>query len=143
MIPSGLTMSLEGVSTTAAWTFEVFYDGECPLCRREISWLRRLDRRGRLRFSDIAASGFSAHALGFSPEDLMAEIHGRFPDGRIVRGVEVFRQLYAAVGFGPLVFLTRLAGVRQLLDVGYRLFARNRLKLTGRCTDACRIGGPP
>ena len=28
--------------------FEVFYDGECPLCVREIRMLRRLDRRGRI-----------------------------------------------------------------------------------------------
>jgi predicted DCC family thiol-disulfide oxidoreductase YuxK len=123
--------------------FEVFFDGECPLCRREISWLRRLDRRRCLRFSDIAAPGFSAGELGLSHGDLMDEIHGRFPDGRIIRGAEVFRQLYAAVGLGPLVVLTRLPIARQLFDAGYRLFARNRLKLTGRCTDACRIGGSP
>ena len=30
---------------------EVFYDGDCPLCTREIRLLRRLDRRGRIRFT--------------------------------------------------------------------------------------------
>lgn len=140
---TGLDMNSEGVTTTAAWAFEVFYDGECPLCRREIAWLRWLDRRARLRFTDISAHGFSASELGLSHGDLMAEIRGRFPDGRIVRGVEVFRQLYAAVGLGLPVALTRLPLVRHVLDAAYRVFARNRLKLTGRCTDACRIGGPP
>lgn len=48
--------------------------------------------------------------------------------------IEVFRRLYAAVGFGPLVLLSRLPLISQLLDWGYAVFARNRLRLTGRCT---------
>ncbi len=120
--------------------FEVFFDGECPLCMREIRMLRRLDRRDRIRFTDIAANGFDAAALGRDLADLMARIHGRMPDGAWVEGVEVFRQLYAAVGFGPLVSLTRLPGIAQLLGLGYRVFAKNRLRLTGRCVDdACEV----
>ena len=51
--------------------FEVFYDGECPLCMREIRMLRRMDRRGRIRFTDIAAPGLDASPLDsafFLPE---------------------------------------------------------------------------
>jgi predicted DCC family thiol-disulfide oxidoreductase YuxK len=73
---------------------------------------------------------------------LMAEIHGRLPDGRIITGVEVFRRLYTAVGFGWLVAPTRWPGVRQGLDLAYRFFARYRLRLTGRCdTDghSCKL----
>ena len=43
---------------------EVFYDGECPLCVREIRLLRRLDRRGKIRFSNIAAPGFDPGPIG-------------------------------------------------------------------------------
>jgi predicted DCC family thiol-disulfide oxidoreductase YuxK len=119
---------------------EVFFDGDCPLCVREIDMLRKLDRRGRIRFTDIAARGFDPAAHGTTMDALMAEIHGRLPDGTWITGVEVFRQLYAAVGLGPAVAVTRLPGVRGALDVGYRLFAKNRLKLTGRCTtESCPI----
>jgi predicted DCC family thiol-disulfide oxidoreductase YuxK len=121
---------------------EVFFDGDCPLCVREIDMLRKLDRRGRIRFTDIAARGFEPEAYGTTREALMAEIHGRLPDGTWIKGVEVFRQLYAAVGLGPAVAVTRLPGVRSVLDAGYRLFAKNRLKLTGRCTaDGCELPG--
>lgn len=120
--------------------FEVFYDGGCPLCRREIALIRRLDRRGRLRFTDIDAPDFCAETLGLTHEELMARIYGRLPDGSWVTGVEVFRQLYGAVGFKPLVWLSRAPGLRQTLDGAYRVFARNRLKLTGRCsTERCSI----
>jgi predicted DCC family thiol-disulfide oxidoreductase YuxK len=123
--------------------FEVFYDGECPLCTREIAVLRGLDRRGRIRFTDIAAPGFDAATVGRSHDELMAHIHGRLPGGELVEGVEVFRQLYAAVGLGPLVAWTRLPGFSWLLDRGYAVFARNRLRLTGRCTrETCAPGTP-
>ena len=120
---------------------EVFYDGDCPLCTREIAFLRRLDaKRHRIRFTDIAEPGFDAGRYGLTHDDLMAKIHARLPDGRLVEGVEVFRRLYDAVGFGAVVKLTRLPGVAPLLDAGYRLFAANRLRLTGRCDDgACRV----
>jgi predicted DCC family thiol-disulfide oxidoreductase YuxK len=118
---------------------EVFYDGQCPLCRREIGMLQRLDRRRLIQFTDIADPAFDATRLGKTHVGMMGEIHGRLPDGTWIKGVEVFRQLYGAVGFRWLVSLSRWPGVRQALDVGYRVFARNRLRVTGRCTDRCRI----
>lgn len=123
---------------TTNFDVEVFYDGACPLCMREIGMLKGLDRKGRILFTDIAAAGFDAGTVGLTWEALMGRIHGRLPDGTIIEGVEVFRRLYAAVGFGALVKVSRAPGVSQVLDAAYRLFAKNRLKLTGRCTDvAC------
>ena len=121
-------------------TFEVYYDGACPLCMREIRFLRAVDRRGRILFTDIAAPGFDAAKTGYTWDQLMDRIRGRLADGTPVEGVEVFRQLYGAVGLAPLVALTRLPGVRQLLDIAYEKFAKNRLRLTGRCRDGvCEI----
>ena len=65
----------------------------------------------------------------------MGTIHGRLPNGQLIEGVEVFRQLYAAIGWGWLVAASRAPGLSQLLDVAYRAFAKNRLRLTGRCSD--------
>jgi predicted DCC family thiol-disulfide oxidoreductase YuxK len=124
----------------ADFEVEVFYDGACPLCMREVRMLRRRDRHGRIRFTDIAAESFDGGAVGLTWQALMERIHGRLPDGTIIEGVEVFRRLYAAVGFRALAKLSRVPGLSQLLDLAYHLFARNRLRLTGRCTDAvCEV----
>lgn len=118
-------------------TFEVFYDGDCPLCVREISALRALDRRGRVRFTDIADPRFDPAREGLPAwETLMDRIHGRVLEtGTIVEGVEVFRALYEAVGLGPLVRWTRLGPVDHLLERAYAAFASRRLRLTGRCDE--------
>ena len=119
-----------------AWDqpFEVFYDGECPLCVREIDIIRRLDRDDLMIFTDIAAPGFDAVLdTGRSFDTLMARIHGRLADGTFIEGVEVFRQLYGRTFLRPLISVSRLPGIRGLLRVGYVLFARYRLRLTNRC----------
>ena len=120
---------------------QVFFDGDCPLCAREVRLLKWLDRKKHILFTDIAGSSFHAADYGKSQDELMTEIHGRMPSGTWILGVEVFRQLYTAVGFGILVWFTRLPGIAHLLDYCYRWFAKNRLALTGRCDDgSCKIG---
>jgi len=121
------------------YPIEMFYDGDCPLCMRETRLLQRLDRHQRLRFTNIATSNFDAALFGKTQDELMAEMHGRLPDGSWVTGVEVFRQLYSAVGFGPIVWLTRLPVIKQILNLGYFVFAKYRLRLTGRCEGNCSI----
>jgi len=112
---------------------EVLFDGDCPLCAREIRTLRRLDRgRGRIGFQDIAAPGFDASGYGLDESVLMARIHGVLGDGRVVEGMEVFRRAYAAVGLGWLLAPSRWPLLRPACDAAYRVFARNRLRLTGR-----------
>lgn len=125
--------------------FTILYDGECPLCRREVEMLARLDAgRGRLACVDIASPAFDPGRYGRSLETLMARIHGVRPDGTVIEGVEVFRRAYAAVGRGAWLAWTGLPVVRPLVDAAYRAFARNRLRLTGRThacdADTCRPG---
>ena len=120
------------VEPTVDQDIEVFFDGACPLCVREIRFLRRMDRKDRIQFTDIASQEFRASDYQKTMDALMSEIHGRLPDGTWVFGVEVFRRLYAAAGLGPLVWLTRLPIIAGLLDRAYGVFARNRLRWTSR-----------
>lgn len=145
MATSAATVVTDKADPPDAVEVEVFYDGDCPLCTREIGWLRRMDRRGKIRFSDIAAPDFDAARVGVPQADLMARIHARGADGEMVNGVEVFRRLYGAVGFSRLVAITRWPGISHVLDAAYRWFARNRLRLTGRCDHAScvRPHSPP
>lgn len=127
-------------SNTNYYDVEVFYDGDCPLCLREINMLKRWDRTGKILFTNIADPEFQAESIGTTYEALMDRIHGRLSNGQIIQGVEVFRRLYSAIGFGPLVMLTRLPVVSQLMDFGYAVFAKNRLRFTGRCdARSCRV----
>ena len=119
--------SLAGM--TGPWRFKLLYDGECPLCRREARFLQNRNRHGRLAFEDIAAPGFDPAVYHTTREELMGVIHGVFPDGSIVKKVEVFREAYCAIGLGWLLAPTAWPGLCWLDDWGYEWFARNRLSL--------------
>jgi len=130
------------------WNFKLLYDGECPFCRREVQWLQRLNRHGRLAFEDVSSSSFDPSQYRATRGELLGVIHGVFPDGRIVRKVEVFRAAYRAVGLGWLLAPTGWPVLRWFFDGLYALFARYRVpmgRLFGRScrSDACRVSRRP
>ena len=122
---------------------KVLVDGACPLCRREARIWRKLDRgREAIVLEDISAPGFDPTVYGLTREQVMAEIHGVLSSGETIRGMDVFRAAYAAVGWGWLVAPTGWPLLKPLFDVGYRWFARNRLRITGRPDDCGAACGP-
>jgi predicted DCC family thiol-disulfide oxidoreductase YuxK len=122
------------------WRFKLLYDGECPLCRREARWLQSRNRHGLLAFEDICAPGFDPALYHTTREELMGVIHGVFPDGRVVRKVEVFRQAYRAIGLGWLLAPTGWPGLRWLTDRGYEWFARHRIQIGRIFGRKCNSG---
>ena len=53
----------------------VFFDGGCPLCRREIAHYRRIDSAQRLCWVDAASEPEALSRHGLSLEAAMAELH--------------------------------------------------------------------
>lgn len=71
----------------------VWYDGDCPLCRREIAAMRRLDRLSAIEFVD-AASGAVACPVGKA--ELLARFHV-LEEGRILSGAAAFAAMWRAI----------------------------------------------
>jgi predicted DCC family thiol-disulfide oxidoreductase YuxK len=122
------------------WRFKLLYDGQCPFCCLEVRWLQRWNRHGYLIFEDITAVDFKAAHYGVTQQDLMGVIHGVFPDGRMVRKVEAFRQAYRVVGLGWLLAPTGWPVFRWFFDRLYEWFARNRVRLGRFFGRSCSTG---
>ena len=123
----------------------VLYDGGCPLCRREVDYLSRQDKANNLQFVDIDRSEYNPEEYqGITYEQAMATIHAIQNDGTIIKNLAVFREAYKAIGKGWLYKPTQWPVVSTVANSLYRLWASNRLKLTGRgtvqqCKDRCGI----
>ena len=122
------------------WRLKLFYDGECPFCRREAEWLKQRDRSDHLVTEDISALGFDPAAYGLRRDDVERVLHGMKCDGTVVTGMDAVREAYRTVGLGWLVAPTRLPVLRSLSDCLYGLFARYRAPL-GRLLGRNCSGG--
>ncbi|MGF1675844.1 MAG: thiol-disulfide oxidoreductase DCC family protein [Rivularia sp. (in: cyanobacteria)] len=116
------------------WEIKLLYDGECPLCLREVNFLQKRDGgRGKVAFVDIAADDYNPEENGgIDFETAMGRIHGILPDGTVIKNVEVFRRVYEALGMGWVYAITKLPILGSLANFIYGIWADLRLKLTGR-----------
>lgn len=111
--------------TDPDWPLTLFYDGECPLCLREVSLFQRRNREERLILVDIAAP--SAEPLpGLTRTDMLHCLHAQFRDGQRVKGIDATYWSYTAVGLGWLVRPLRWRWARPLWQQCYTQFCRLR-----------------
>jgi hypothetical protein len=58
-LPTPSADTLENSTRSPSWKIKLLYDGECPLCLREVNFLQKRDAgRGLVAFVDIAAENF-------------------------------------------------------------------------------------
>ncbi len=107
-------------------TLDVWFDGDCPLCSREIALMRRLDWRGRINFVDVATGE------GYCPIDrgeLLARFHAR-EDGVMLCGAAAFAAMWRAIpALRPFGLMARNRVVLAVMERLYRGFLRVRPRL--------------
>ena len=105
----------------------VWYDGACPLCRREIALMRRFDRRGAIDFVDVAQAVPSACPIGRS--ELLARFHAS-EDGQLLSGAAAFAAMWRAIPLlRPLGLAARPKWVLAALERLYIAFLAIRPRL--------------
>ncbi|KAK7915794.1 hypothetical protein WMY93_011555 [Mugilogobius chulae] len=108
--------------TSAAAPVKVLYDGLCPICVTEIRFLQFIQRKKSDKL-----------------QKAMEEMHVIDEKNMVHRGVPAFFVMYSAVGLGWMGRLLMWPPIRPLMDKSYDIFARNRLKWTGRGAE-CTTG---
>ncbi len=129
-----LAVAPVSVPEKPSWQIKLLYDGECPLCVREVNFLRKRDAgRGKVAFVDIADDDYTPEAHGgVDFETAMGRIHAVLPDGTVIKNVEVFRRVYEILGMGWIYAATKLPVIGWIVDILYEIWADWRLALTGR-----------
>lgn len=114
---------------------DVWFDGDCPLCRREVALMRRLDRRGAITFIDVAGDG----TCPIDRAELLARFHAR-EDGRMLSGAAAFAAMWRAIPLlRPFGLLARNRFVLSGFEALYRIFLQFR---PGLQRLVRRVSGP-
>ena len=107
----------------------IFFDGSCPLCRREIALLTQFDDQQQLRVVDCSVTDF-APVEGHRREAMMALIHARDATGTWLIGAPVFAAAYRATGFASIARLWGSKRLQPMWRVVYPWIARHRMWLS-------------
>ena len=111
----------------------VLFDGGCPLCRREVSFLRSRDNLNSILFVDIDSLDYNPELYGgISYREAMGRIHAITASGSVLKDVQVFREAYRLIGLGWVYAPSTWPVLGALVDLFYRLWARLRLPFTRR-----------
>jgi len=108
------------------WPLTLYFDGDCPLCAREIRLLRQRAPQHRLLFVDISSVEFDATTLGFTFVQMQSILHARFADGHWVTGLDATLWSWRAAGMGFWATPLTWPALRPMFELGYRLFCRLR-----------------
>ncbi|MCP2671629.1 DUF393 domain-containing protein [Maricaulaceae bacterium EIL42A08] len=98
---------------------EVFFDGECPLCRAEIGFYQRSGSEAR--FTNVAGDGDAPPEI--TREEALGRFHVRKSDGTLLSGAAAFAELWKATPGWR--WLGHIGAVPPFVWIGeglYRLF---------------------
>ena len=100
----------------------VWYDGACPVCRREIGWYGKMSGAASVVFQDIADSA-TPLPDGADRAAMLKRFTVRRRDGRLETGAPAFSALWRALG--PTRTIGRLTDrqpFRAMGEIAYRTF---------------------
>ena len=104
----------------------VWFDGNCPLCTREIAAMRKLDRRGAISFIDVMSNGADCP---IDRTQLLARFHAE-ENGQLLSGAAAFAAMWRAIPMlRPLGLVARNKWVLAGLERVYIFFLRVRPQL--------------
>lgn len=99
----------------------VFFDGSCPLCRREIALYQGLPSTQHIHWVDVSSP--AALPSGLSCELAMRRFHVRDANGQLRSGAQAFSLLWRCfAGWRVLGWLTAVPPLSWLAEATYRLF---------------------
>ncbi len=118
---------------------KVFFDGNCPLCRKEIGHYQRLDKALRISWLDLHRAADALQDHNISEREAMQVLHVADPQGVLHRGVPGFLIIWEHLpGYRHLAKTVRLLRLEPVMQAAYLRFAHWRF--TRRCRDRCSTG---
>ena len=104
----------------------VWFDGGCPLCRREIAWMKRQTAGRPVRYVEAQ----TADGCPVGPADLLARFHAQEQGGPLGSGAAAFAALWRrSRALRPLGLAARWPPLLWLMERAYRGFLRIRPQL--------------
>jgi predicted DCC family thiol-disulfide oxidoreductase YuxK len=108
-------------------TCTVYFDGACPVCRREIAHYRRQRGSESVAWVDASSCDEAELGPGLDRSVVLSRFHVRNADGTLASGAAAFVAIWRCLpAFSWIAALASSRPVLALLEAGYSTFLRLR-----------------
>ncbi|MDF1757489.1 MAG: DUF393 domain-containing protein [Legionellaceae bacterium] len=112
----------------------VFYDGKCSLCRKEITYYKRIAPPEKFIWLDLSEDSNLLTQRNVSLRTGLMFFHAEDKDGKMHTSLDAFILVWKQLrGWQYVAIIVSLPIVKPLMNLIYKLFAKYRFKKNGYC----------
>lgn len=113
---------------------DVYFDGKCGLCSKEIRYYQTIAPSGVFTWHDIAHDPAPLATLGISQEAALRRLHVIDKNKTRHQGVDAFIVIWQKLPYWSLLALfARLPIIHKIAQIAYNRFADYRFKNLDHC----------
>ncbi len=108
---------------------KVFFDGNCPVCKREINLYKRLNTKNNITWYDISNDKEALKLLNKKKKDCLKRLHVLDDEYNLNIGIDAFIVIWRQVKyFRYLAIIADLGIIKLVLNYAYSNYANYRYK---------------
>lgn len=133
VLPRGFSSATTDTTRLFDEEINLIYDGKCNLCLKEMKFLNRMDKYGKVMLTDIEDPSYDSNLpqnQGVTYESGMKVMHAILPDGTVIQGIDCFVKVYDIVGLGWVFSVAKVPVLRPMIDKAYDIWAGYRTLVT-------------
>lgn len=113
---------------------QIYFDGKCGLCSKEIRYYQRIAPEGLFAWYDIATDPTPLLPLDVNQADALRRLHAKDSQNNIHIGVDAFIAIWRHLpGWRFLAAFVSVPGIRHCANFAYARFADYRFKRLPHC----------
>jgi predicted DCC family thiol-disulfide oxidoreductase YuxK len=115
----------------------VFYDEDCPLCRRTVATIQHFDIANAIDFKGLQSFSASQPQLqNIDHAELLKDLYAVDRNHRLYSGIDTYIQIFKAMGYPAIIgYCLSLPGIYHCASIAYRHIADTRTR--NPCNESC------
>jgi predicted DCC family thiol-disulfide oxidoreductase YuxK len=111
----------------------IYYDSSCGVCSAGVRRTQRILEKRGFRFEPLQSEG-ATQVLGLSGGEIPDEIKVSTRAGAILGGADAMVYICRRIWWAwPVWLISNIPCATSVFRFGYRIFARNRQRISGAC----------
>ena len=112
----------------------VFYDGKCGLCSKEIKYYQSVADDKLFKWFDIANKPEHLISINIPQKDALLYLHASDENNKLFVGVDAFLLIWKNIKYWKLLyFFVSIPVIKQLAILLYKKFAKYRFSKLSHC----------